>query len=49
VIDKLEYFSGGVRVANVVTKDEFGPETVEEFLDRAKASHLAFYRANPED
>lgn len=37
---KHEWFSGGVRKEHVVTKDENGPETIEEYLDRAKQEFL---------
>lgn len=49
MVSTLEYMSGGTRVTNKVTKDENGPETVEQFLDRAQASHEAFLTANPPD
>ena len=49
MVERLEYISGGVRVTNTVTKDENGPETVAEFLARAKESHEAFLIANPPD
>lgn len=49
MVSTLEYMSGSVRVKNTVTKDENGPETVEQFLDRAQVSHETFLANNPPD
>jgi hypothetical protein len=45
----IEYLSNEVRVKHTVTKNEHGPESVQEFLDRAEAEFQDFVSENPPD